>query len=392
MSASTLKTPTVYLGQVATRASITQQITTAHTFANSRSMHVMRENVSSFQIVIYNGYIDNYGEHPSGQTFTFTASVEYPVGTCTRITFSGLNSVALASGAVIVSDPVSYTGPIGSQFYIREYQTSATSIMYSQRNADYFDQYDITTSSDLTGTCGALNTATVANLAFNPQAIIGKTSRPSLYIAGDSRNYGGTENGPPDLGNDYGEVAHIFGPQYAYINMGVNSATAQQEATQNIVRQQFMKYCSHAVNALGINDVTASRTSAQIVADRNTLDAIMASKVQSGVVIGTTLSPHTTSTDGFITTANQTVVANESVRQAFNTNVRNANGGLTYEHYLLDFDGAIDPAASGKWPVGTYPGLTAGTATTADGLHATQNSSIQFYRQYVPANQQQLKW
>lgn len=62
----------------------------------------------------------------SGPPMDILLAIEYPVGTFTQGTFSGLTTGSVAGGSITISDPISVTIPSGSVGYIR-YQVKRTS-------------------------------------------------------------------------------------------------------------------------------------------------------------------------------------------------------------------------------------------------------------------------
>lgn len=90
------------------------------------------------------------------------------------------------------------------------------------------------------------------------------------------------------------------------------------------VRALFTPYFSHAVTQLGINDLTQGVTVANTI---SYLYSFCKKYLPGKPIFQTTLEPVTTSTDLWTTTANQTLVANNTLRIQFNDAVRQ---GLQY--------------------------------------------------------------
>jgi hypothetical protein len=101
-----------------------------------------------------------------------------------------------------------------------------------------------------------------------------------------------------------------------------------------------------------------------LTVDRATFAALF----QSNTVVGCTLSPLSTTTDGFFTSANQTLTANGTLALNFNENVRAGIGG---EAFYWDIARALDPYRTGMWPITRNP-----TATTVGGTQAVFTASI----------------
>lgn len=122
-----------------------------------------------------------------------------------------------------------------------------------------------------------------------------------------------------------------------------------------------------AIVELGINDITGGRTLAQIKADAS----LLYSRLRGlGIrhIAQTTILPFPSSTDGFVTIANQTAGAQDDIRQQFNAWVRSGADGL--------LDGYIDVAATienGGAVAPTGKAIVNGTIGYAfvDGKHPT---------------------
>jgi hypothetical protein len=125
------------------------------------------------------------------------------------------------------------------------------------------------------------------------------------------------------------------------------------------------QYFSHVVNAYGINDLNGGgRTVAQLSADRTTF----ANLFPNNIVVGCTLSPLSGSSDGWFTTANQTLGAQSILVQNFNEVVRK---GISGEAFYWDVSDGTDPYRTGKWPVTRDAG-----AATYGGIQAVFTASI----------------
>jgi len=97
--------PSLYLGQVATRARIPQAVSGANSQMNSASAHIARDDITAIQVGFVNWYqpVGSSGETDGGTLDTFTASVEYPLGTFTQLQFSGAANGGLAVDARLIS-------------------------------------------------------------------------------------------------------------------------------------------------------------------------------------------------------------------------------------------------------------------------------------------------
>lgn len=127
-------------------------------------------------------------------------------------------------------------------------------------------------------------------------------------------------------------------------------------------------YATHAIVELGVNDLGASSTTLL-----NNLTLICQNLHAMGVkAYACTLTPDTTSTDGWITTANQTVqnTTNNTNRIAYNTALRNPANWATY-----NIDGIFDVAdyAESARNSGLWAAPNGGTGTNAVGTLMTSS-------------------
>ncbi len=357
--------PSSYLGQVATRCAISAIFANNANQIMNRSKHHATENITALQVAWANWYVatDTGIETPTGAAATITASIEYPAGTFTQLTFSGSATGTIPDGGTLLSDRATVTIPQGAAFYVRMFWTNSAGVIMRYPGANNAaDAWNITsTDSTMSGTVTQQN----AGFWQPPIAIVAYTKRPSLFLSGDSHFYGygdfvGGTHAENSLGCGWSErnILNKFG----VINAGAPGETIHTATGRYAKRLAVSRYCSHVLVGYGINDFnTLGRTAAQIAGDRATLAAMFTGQGQT--VIGATLLYVTTSTDNWATLANQTVSANEAQRVAFNGLVRATIAG---ESVYIDPDFVLDPDANGKWPAN-------GTAVyyTADGVHGS---------------------
>lgn len=370
-----------YLGQVATGCGVPNNLHASNLFSYSRAPHHARDDIKSLQIVLPNWYVNgSMVETNGGGIGTWTASIEYPAGTFTQVTFNGSATGTVAAGANLVSDTVSVTIPSGAKFWTRLWQNAPGKMLWTnQYTGDGSAQFAFSTTAggcpDLT-MGGAATTVTAAeNAMMLPVAIIAQTSNPSIGIVGDSIAVG--KGDVADASGLQGYLSRAFGGRYALLNVAVSSDTLVNFIASSTKRRALINsYCSHVIVEYGSNDVTNSRTAAQILADTNTVLGYFSTK-RTAVC---TLTPRVTSTDAFVTEANQTVLASEAVRVVVNAQRRNglaAATALGTAAAILDIERACESAyLSGKWQVigGT---ISPGTATyTDDGVHPNRTGHI----------------
>ena len=376
--------PQTYLGPVATRCAYCGQQASQFKQAMSETQHWLRDDVSSVILVFANFLATGGIEMAHGAPTTITASVIGPTGILTPATFAGRPQGTIPDIGLLFSDPVPLSGKRGQPIRVRNYQVNPTSILYNGQHAGPNDAMAYGTSGIADQTLGGAITNGSGSNAHFPVAILGQTSRPTFFIGGDSIEFGYTDN-LSDAYGDVGILARALGRNYAYIHGGIPSATLAGAINQPSTfanRLVLAPLCSHVVDELGINDVgTSVNTTAAAMA---ALRTNFAAKFPGKTVLGTTLTPHTTSTDGWTTLANQTVTAAEALRTSFNALVR---AGIAGESGYIDLADAVESDRdSGKWSVGYASATASGIANTNDGLHPNPTGNVRPIRTgVVPA-------
>lgn len=355
-ASASLGLPSLYLGQVATRSYIPSSFNLGTFQLMGRTTHFARSNITSLALVVPNFYVSQsaLGEVASGATSAVTATVEYPLGTIAgRFTFNKSNTGTVPNGGLLVSDNLAVTIPYGATFYIRQWVWNTVGLVYTNQFTMPTDTLvSGATTPDLTGG-GALTN--IGPYAFYPAALIAQTTRPSVFLSGDSRTFGFTDT--IDAYGDLGEFARSVGPSFGYINAGVSNETAQIASTSFTNRLALSQYCSHIIEAHGGADIrTGGLSAAQTAGYVNTLVGLYTGKE----VWTPTFPPFSTSTDGWATTTNQTTAGTNSIRVTYNTNLR-AGGTITAIRGFIELAGAVESSLnSGLWAAPGY---------TGDGIH-----------------------
>jgi hypothetical protein len=342
-----------YLGQVASHSFMPTSFSATNKQIMSRTRHVCRENVSQVQLIFPNWYANNSAP---GADATITASIEYPVGTFTQVTFSASASGTIPNGSTLTSDPVNLAIAKGDAFYSRSYFTSTAGIIYhGQVNTLSLGErvaFGVSGIVDMTmgGTVPA-----GSDIGYAPLAIIGQTRVPSFALLGDSK-VAGVGDTVSTTTSAVGELARSFGNDFAYINLGFTGTTAAQIVAQGASGPRVLAglYCSHVICELGVNDLP--RGAAPILADLQTIRGFFPGRpfVQS------TITPKTTGAWTLADGSDQTVTAQESSRVSLNASIRAIPSG--FAGFLEIADQVESARDSGKWKAPGY---------TADGLHET---------------------
>jgi hypothetical protein len=151
-----------------------------------------------------------------------------------------------------------------------------------------------------------------------------------------------------------------------YINAGVGGDFIQRKviAGNYAVRSQLAAYTTCTVSQGGHNDLYIGiRTAAQLATDLQTFYALPG--IVGKPIVQTTIPPKTTSTDGWITVANQTANASRPAAITFNNTER---AGVPNVSAVADTDrvlSAYDAVANDN----TKLDAPEGVAITGDGAH-----------------------
>lgn len=358
-----------YVGMVATNTVLNDTIHATNNVSYNKCPHIARDAITALAIVLPNWYSSNVtGDTNGGGVDTWTAAIEYPAGTYTRVTFSGAVSGTVQPGANLVSDFVKVVIPNGAKFWTRIYCVSTGTLLYTsyyQPDGTAQGAYGTSTTAvpDLT-MGGNTNYMTGSNTAFRtPVAIIGITSKKTLAIVGDSIAVGTSDVLDGTMAAGY--IARAFGNRYAYMNLAIYGSALSQFLSSGAKRSALINsYCSHVITNYGTNDVFSGRTAVQVKADLISF----VSQFWTKPTAVCTLLPRTTSTDSWATAANQTVAAQEAVRIVVNATIR--NGSITGAVCFYDVERFAESSyMSGKWQF--IPGTIspAWAAYTWDGVH-----------------------
>lgn len=353
-----------YLGQVATGTFIADAIHATNTYGYGRNPHIAQDNITSLQLVFANWYMVSGTETNASNTQAWTASIEYPAGTYTQILFSGTAQGTATGGANLVSDTLAVIIPKGAKFWSRVWTFSTLGkLKYFQYYAGDGTAQNAggTTSTaipDVTMGGGFGTTVNKQGNYIGPVAIIANTTRPGVAVVGDSRAVGRGDAGYD--GALQGSHMRAFGQFNAVMSIGQSGNTLLAFMSSHTKQVALAQYSSHVHLEFGINDVTNGSSAATIQTNTNTVLGYFASQQKVSIC---TLSPVTTTTNGWGDVANQTVAANESVRVAVNAQrLTTMPAGII----VYDVDAAVNSSpASGKWAV--LPGCL-----TDDGTHLSR--------------------
>lgn len=261
-------------------------------------------------------------------------------GTYFPLTFGGAPSRVIAPGAMIATDPIGIEVVKGTFVQTDTFivPTNNGQICPSdqafQNDGSFVDGY---AAGNELGAAWSAFTQTFV-YGYSPMAILaGFVNDDVCYVAciGDSIMDGQGDLGTPDV---YGWLLRAFGDNVPVSWQAVPGDAANGWIAGNngeIVRQLMTQGCTHAVEAFGANDLGNNNPS-QLIADRQAIWNLLA-EVGVQNIYAATINPTPSSTDGFMTEANQTPGAHDAERVTVNTYIRTVPAPLK---------GIIDFAAS----------------------------------------------
>lgn len=367
-----------YLGQVATRSYIPNNITTGLRSGNGQTFHVARDDIAQIQVAYANWYhASAVHEAGSGGVLTISASIQYPIaadpgaGPWQTFTWSGDAATGeIANGETsALSDPLELGVPIprGAAFLLRWHAEANAQIPFWQFGSSNSAALNQIAEASATPAAfsdkthgGTINAGTSANNLY-PVLIVGKTTRPSCYIFGDSRVHGIGDSF--DATGHTGEVARSLGERYAYLNLGCPSETLNGWLANSTRRRALLPFFSHVIGNMSINDIAEGRSAAELAADIASAAALTGADGRT--VLWATMCP--SSSGPWSTTSGQGVSSSNAQRAAVNDKLRARQ--IAGIGDVLDIAAAMETGRnSGLWAV-DYDGAS-GVAMTSDGLHA----------------------
>jgi len=186
--------PVTALRQVATRTYTPNVQDDTTTQAMSRTGHFMRTSVTSLQIEVGNYKYQGGISFVNGSA-TITASIEYPLGTCTQVTFNSSTTASVVNNGFALSDPISLSIPAGARFWVRQFYQNSLGTISTQsvtNISNMGDALDKAASglSDQTVSCTTVTDSGSGSI-YTPVAII--ANAPNSHagcVYGDSLSVG----------------------------------------------------------------------------------------------------------------------------------------------------------------------------------------------------------
>jgi lysophospholipase L1-like esterase len=292
-------------------------------------------SASDLRLVFHNVFSQPNSASPEldpATSVTFTAGIEDAAGVIFPVTFGGVRSVTLPGGGRVVSDPVAIEVTQGQVIAVRTFIPN-TGTFYNNRNsnAGLPNSGGFTVSATDLTVLGSAAISDGSTFGWGPTAILGipNGSAKAFVIQGDSISMGLQDGGGigcytpnPNLAGG-GYLMRALSGQAGVVQMGLSGDRMQYYLvnTGHFRRAAYIGYARYAVIQYGINDLTGGRTAATLQADLLTQANRNAAR---GIVktIITTITPHSSSTDRWTTTLNQTTSTENAARVTHNTWIR----------------------------------------------------------------------
>lgn len=369
---------------------------------NTRSFHynLSGQDLTNIQLVYSGWQLDgSSGAEMDGlNAVGIRAAIEYPQGVYTPVYFSGVRDASVPADGNIVSDSAEINIPAGEKFYIRSFASVAAgekwprnynaSLLSSKGEAatEGVDLSDLTTSGTISGT----------SRGFGPSGILstGTGFNPSFALYGDSIMVGSGVYDSHGYSSFVGRALTTLGLPSFYSAYG---GTRLYQQIGNFSRRLALLEIlnvDYAVIEWGVNDLS-TRSAAQM---QNDYSALWAGLDAIGVkVLQTTITPKSSSTDGFYTMENQSVVSTgftggaSSERAQVNNWIRALPTSL---YNYIEVADSVEPARDdGRWIANGENGaytqsaivgvVGAGATTTVIPVGATHSSATNYYGQII---------
>jgi hypothetical protein len=334
---------------------------TVNTTMNARIPHWAPKSSSITDLVLaFPGFSFNTPEVDWNNSFTVTAAIEYPVGTFTPVYTNGSRTLSITAGRTLAKFDRCSTIviPAGAEFYLKVFASwSAGNMFGSSFTANMaatggWCNFGVGLA-DNTLTATVFSNNGVALQGYSPQ-LYGRLLAPSviLGILGTSHDLGASDPGDPN-GAGANAFARAFRGQFPVMSVCRTGQTMAAYITRmDGANMLFTDAITHLIFDMTTNDIWA--LAASLATLQAQVPVAIAPYLARGVkVYLTTVAPRTTSTDNWITTANQTLVSAPAEAVALTWNAwALANYASIGCSGCIDIRKGVDPLNTGKWQVG----------------------------------------
>ena len=336
--------------------------------------------MKNIEVSLANWHVTPSGEEiPDNDEIQVRVSIEYPIGTKPQhLKVDGLSQIIIPAGRTVTAkDSTGLILPAGESFYLHTYvEAYKNDVVAGRLPVGRFyvhwsssrDMYE-KNGSDLTNVIGGQSTGTAApadlysHLAITGEAIY-NDAKPSLLILSDSIGYGFNEH-LAMKGDNNGAVGP-YERWAAKLNVGSLNLSVPSKRASDWAKMAAGDYprvaslinglVNISVLALGRNDLS-SQTASQLISSLKTIETFLQNtfNIPSFPI---TVTPASSSNDGWATVEGQTANVNDAERITYNNHVRSL---VNY----LEVSSAIESGSSGKWLAGSL---------TSDGVHPSTNA------------------
>lgn len=362
-------------GHVSARAGWNPYIMTSKSFATSVSFDYARDHLTELILIFQGAYraVTGVGaadgkEYGLGD-LQYECQIEYPIGTVyTTVTFSGSSVGICPSAGLLFSDPVILDIPKWAlyKYRIQIRNLNGLGIIYTRSGlagGDFAD-FGIAPLPSVLNGANTPSGSAGAGWHHRPMCVIQKTRTRAICVTGDSREQGYSDvQGAAGFGGQHGRA---LGPKYAMCNIAQYSDRLDWFLRYGNVHKVPLQFCTDVWTNYGINDLVAGGWTADQLAAAYTQ---FANSIGGRVLIPSTLTPKSSSSNQWIDLAGQTTDASNSKRVTFNSKLRSRQipGVNAYQEVADIVESSRD---SGLWRVN-------GTVkwATNDGTHETAASN-----------------
>lgn len=348
-------------GQLATRSVALVSADNTVQYVQTKYGQTFRSYSNQFKVV-YLCWQGNTESSIGADCGITAATVEYPTGVYTTVTFSGSASGTVTDGSSLASDTINIVVQPGDTIIVRTLMHNTVGIPLSNNvtNIAGGDQFECSSSPLADKTRGGTLANSGCTGLYVPTAIVGQTTVPSICILGDSRAWGivGTT-----INRGYSQT---IASAYGYISFGISGTTAASFVSVHAKRVALVNsYCTHIIVEYGGADIAGGASVATTQANLQTIWGFF-----TGVSFQTTYEPLLSAASPLCPasgsagplTSGQTPDSHEANRVAMNTWIRTTPTGIRQFFEIANvFETATN---SGKW-------LTDGVTClyTGDGTH-----------------------